>query len=104
MVTDTSALAAILADEPERRAFKLTDRAAVMWRSLSAASAVELSIVVQTRRVTWSRVPMRVLMGLTALEPRPSPQSWYLWRQWGVMLCVNRTQTLSSINMSSGFS
>jgi ribonuclease VapC len=48
MVIDTSAVLAILQDEPERRAFN-TLVAAAETRLLSAASLVELSIVVEAR-------------------------------------------------------
>ena len=48
MVLDTSAIAAILFDEPEAPAFEVAiERASV--RLLSAASLVELSIVVESR-------------------------------------------------------
>jgi ribonuclease VapC len=48
MVIDTSALVAILQDEPERRAFnEAIDAAAV--RRLSAASFVEVSMVIESR-------------------------------------------------------
>jgi ribonuclease VapC len=49
MVIDTSALVAILQDEPERRAFNELIEAAA-HRRLSTASFVELSIVVEARR------------------------------------------------------
>ncbi|GAB4272372.1 MAG: type II toxin-antitoxin system toxin ribonuclease C30 [Deferrisomatales bacterium] len=48
MVIDTSALLAILQDEPERRAFNEAIEAAEA-RCLSAASFVEVSIVVEAR-------------------------------------------------------
>ena len=48
MVIDTSALLAILQDEPERRAFNQAIEAAET-RSLSAASFVEVSTVIESR-------------------------------------------------------
>ncbi len=48
MVIDTSAVLAILQDEPERRAFNEAIEAADS-RSLSVASFVELSIVIEAR-------------------------------------------------------
>ena len=48
MVIDTSALLAILQDEPERRAFNEAIEAAES-RSLSVASFVETSIVIEAR-------------------------------------------------------
>jgi ribonuclease VapC len=48
MVIDTSALLAILQDEPERRAFNEAIEAADS-RSLSVASLVEASIVIEVR-------------------------------------------------------
>ncbi len=48
MVIDTSALLAILQDEPERRAFNEAIEAAET-RVMSVASFVEISIVVETR-------------------------------------------------------
>jgi ribonuclease VapC len=48
MVIDTSAVLAILQDEPERHAFNMAIAAADQ-RSLSAASLVELSIVIGAR-------------------------------------------------------
>lgn len=48
MVLDTSALLAILANEPERRAFNEAIEAADA-RRMSAASFVEISIVVESR-------------------------------------------------------
>jgi ribonuclease VapC len=48
MVIDTSAVLAILHDEPERRAFNEAIEAADS-RSLSVASFVELSIVIEVR-------------------------------------------------------
>ncbi len=48
MVIDTSALVAILGDEPERRAFNELIEAA-HERALSAASFVETSLVVESR-------------------------------------------------------
>jgi ribonuclease VapC len=48
MVIDTSALLAILQDEPERRAYNEAIEAADS-RSLSVASLVEISIVIETR-------------------------------------------------------
>lgn len=48
MVIDTSAVLAILQDEPERHAFNVAIAAADQ-RSLSAASLVELSIVIGAR-------------------------------------------------------
>ena len=48
MVIDTSALVAILEDEPERRAFNETIDAAAS-RLMSAASFVEASIVIECR-------------------------------------------------------
>jgi len=48
MVIDTSAVLAILSDEPERRAFNEAIEAADS-RSLSVASFVELSIVIEAR-------------------------------------------------------
>ncbi|MEA3276179.1 MAG: type II toxin-antitoxin system VapC family toxin [Pseudomonadota bacterium] len=48
MVIDTSALLAILRDEPERRAFNEAIESAET-RSLSAASFVEVSIVIEAR-------------------------------------------------------
>jgi len=48
MVIDTSALLAILQDEPERRPFNEAIEAAES-RSLSVASLVEASIVIETR-------------------------------------------------------
>jgi ribonuclease VapC len=48
MVIDTSALLAILQDEPERRAFNEAIEAADS-RSLSVASFVEVSIVIEAR-------------------------------------------------------
>ena len=48
MVIDTSALLAILQDEPERRAFNEAIEAATR-RRLSTASFVELSIVIEAR-------------------------------------------------------
>jgi ribonuclease VapC len=48
MVLDTSALLAILQDEPERRAFNEAIEAADA-RSLSAATFVETSIVIEAR-------------------------------------------------------
>ncbi len=49
MVIDTSALVAILFDEPERRSFNEAIEAAAD-RSMSAATFVETSIVVEGRR------------------------------------------------------
>lgn len=49
MVIDTSALLAILQDEPERRRFNEAIDAAET-RALSVATFVEVSIVVETRR------------------------------------------------------
>lgn len=48
MVIDTSALIAILQDEPERRSFNLAIEAAEI-RLLSSASLVEASLVIETR-------------------------------------------------------
>ena len=48
MVIDTSAILAILQDEPERRAFNEAIEAA-SERRLSAATFVELSIVIEAR-------------------------------------------------------
>ena len=48
MVIDTSAVLAILSDEPERRAFNEAIEAADS-RSLSVASFVEVSIVIEAR-------------------------------------------------------
>ena len=48
MVVDTSALLAILLDEPERRSFNEAIEAAES-RRLSAASFVEVSIVIESR-------------------------------------------------------
>ena len=48
MVIDTSALLAILLDEPERRAFNEALEAAET-RSMSAATLVEASIVIESR-------------------------------------------------------
>jgi ribonuclease VapC len=48
MVIDTSALIAILQDEPERRSFNLAIESAET-RLLSAASFVESSLVIETR-------------------------------------------------------
>lgn len=48
MVLDTSALLAILGDEPERRAFNEAIEAADS-RLMSAASFVEISIVIESR-------------------------------------------------------
>ena len=48
MVIDTSALIAILQDEPERRAFNLAIEADEV-RLLSSASLVEASMVIETR-------------------------------------------------------
>ena len=48
MVIDTSALVAILQDEPERRVFNETIEAAES-RHVSAATLVETSIVIETR-------------------------------------------------------
>ena len=48
MVIDTSALLAILQDEPERRAFNEAIESADI-RSVSAASFVEVSIVIESR-------------------------------------------------------
>jgi len=48
MVIDTSALIAILQDEPERRSLNLAIEAAEV-RLLSSASLVETSLVVETR-------------------------------------------------------
>jgi ribonuclease VapC len=48
MVIDTSALLAILLDEPERRAFNEAIEAAD-WRGMSVATLVELSIVIESR-------------------------------------------------------
>ncbi len=49
MVIDTSAILAILRDEPERRAFNEAIEAAES-RLMSAASFVEASMVIETRR------------------------------------------------------
>jgi ribonuclease VapC len=48
MVIDTSALLAILQDEPERRAFNEAIEAAAS-RAISVASWVEVSMVIETR-------------------------------------------------------
>jgi len=48
MVIDTSALVAILEDEPERRAFNEAIEAADT-RLMSAASFVEISIIIESR-------------------------------------------------------
>ena len=48
MVIDTSALVAILQDEPERHAFNLAIEAAEV-RLLSSASLVEISLVIEAR-------------------------------------------------------
>jgi ribonuclease VapC len=48
MVIDTSALVAILFDEPERRAFNEAIEAAAS-RAMSVATLVELSIVIESR-------------------------------------------------------
>ncbi|HYU25779.1 MAG TPA: type II toxin-antitoxin system VapC family toxin [Thermoanaerobaculia bacterium] len=48
MVIDTSALVAILEDEPERRAFNEAIEAADT-RMMSAASFVEISIIIESR-------------------------------------------------------
>lgn len=48
MVIDTSAVLAILLDEPERRAFNVAIEAADS-RSMSVATLVEVSIVVESR-------------------------------------------------------
>ena len=49
MVIDTSALLAILQDEPERRAFNEAIEAAAS-RAMSVATFVEVSIVIEARR------------------------------------------------------
>jgi hypothetical protein len=61
MVIDTSAVLAILQDEPERRAFNEAIEAADS-RSLSVASFVEASIVIEAR-----------FRGGRRLSPRPVP-------------------------------
>ena len=48
MVIDTSALVAILQDEPERRSFNRTIEAAER-RAMSAASFVEVSMIIESR-------------------------------------------------------
>lgn len=67
MVIDTSAIVAILQDEPERRTFnRLIASAAQRW--LSAASLVELSIVMEVRYGVEGQSDLDLFIRTAAIE------------------------------------
>jgi Uncharacterized protein conserved in bacteria len=70
MVIDTSALVAILADEPEREAFVVAiERDEV--RLLSAASFLEAGIVIRTRYGSSGLIDLERLLQVAAVEVLP---------------------------------
>jgi ribonuclease VapC len=70
MVIDTSALLAILQDEPERRAFNEALESADS-RRLSAASFVEVSIVIEARHGAAGQRDLDLFLERAAIEVVP---------------------------------
>ena len=70
MVIDTSALLAILQDEPERRRFNEAIEAAES-RSISVASFVELSIIIEARHGTEGVRDLDLFIERAAIELIP---------------------------------
>ncbi|MHB8763705.1 MAG: type II toxin-antitoxin system VapC family toxin [Deferrisomatales bacterium] len=70
MVLDTSALLAILQDEPERRAFNVAIEDADACR-LSTASLVEASIVIESRYGSAGLRDLDLLLGRAGVELVP---------------------------------
>jgi ribonuclease VapC len=67
MVIDSSAIFAILQNEPERHAFNVTIAAADQ-RSLSAASLVELSIVIGARYGADAQIDLDAFLNTAQIE------------------------------------
>ena len=70
MILDTSALLAILQDEPERRAFNEAIEAAER-RAVSAATLVETSIVIESRYGAEGLRDLDALISTAAIELIP---------------------------------
>jgi ribonuclease VapC len=70
MVIDTSALLAILFDEPERRAFNVRIEAATV-RVMSAASWLETAIIIDDRRGYEGARDLQFLISAAGIEILP---------------------------------
>lgn len=70
MVLDTSAILAILFDEPERDAY-VRLIAADPVRLLSAANLVELTLVVESRKGEGGRADLALFLDVTEIEVQP---------------------------------
>ena len=87
MVIDTSALIAILLDEPEAEAFAKAI-AADSRRLISAASALETAIVIEVRRGPAGGRELDLLLHRSRIEVVPLTASHYeiareAWRRFG---------------------
>jgi ribonuclease VapC len=87
MVIDTSALVAVLFDEPERAAFTRAI-AADARRLVSAATVVETGIVVEARRGERAGIELDVLLHraavqVLAVDGRQAELARAAWRRYG---------------------
>ena len=87
MVIDTSAIAAILFDEPERRRF-IELIGAASRRLLSAASRVEATLVIEGRKHEAGRVDLELFLAeagieIVAVTPDHADLACKAWRRFG---------------------
>jgi ribonuclease VapC len=87
MVLDTSAVVAVLFDEPERPGF-VQKIAAARRRSISAVSLVEATIVVEARRGEIAGRELDLLLHRATVEPVPVDAeqariALAAWRRYG---------------------
>lgn len=87
MVIDTSAIIAILFDEPEREAFNLKIAAADQ-RLISAPTLVECSLVVESRKQSLGQAELELFVYTAALTVVPFDQAQAdlataAWRSYG---------------------
>lgn len=87
MVIDTSAIVAILQDEPERQAFSERIDAATV-RCISTATLVEISVVIEARFGAEGLQELDLLMDRAAIEVAPmdalqAEEARRAWRRFG---------------------
>lgn len=102
MVIDTSALVAVLFDEPERGAFTRAI-AADPRRLVSAATVVETGIVVEARRGERAGIELDVLLHraavqVLAVDGRQAELARAAWRRYG------KGRHVAALNLGDCFS
>ena len=89
MILDTSALLAILSDEPERRAYNEAIESAAS-RVISVANFVEVSIVIESRFGAEGLRDLDLLMDLAGIEIAPVDLDQGRADEFDRILCTGR--------------